>query len=357
MTDADALAGTQPVDPTQRFGVAQLERYLAEAIPGFKGPLMVEQFKGGRSNPTFKLRTPGKDYVLRRKPAGKLVSSAHAVDREYKAITALANSDVPVAKGHWLCEDSSIIGTAFYVMDCVDGRLFWDPVLPDMAPVERRSIFMEMNRVIAALHKLDYARIGLADYGKPGNYFARQIDRWSKVYRASETRRIDAFEDLIAWLPKNIPGGDETCIVHGDYRLDNLIFHSTEPRIVAVLDWELSTLGHPLADFNYHCLTWHLPPGVLRGLAGVNLEPLGIPTEAEYVSAYCQATGRAAIDPDDWDFSTAYNLFRLGAIAQGIAGRVREGTATSADAREVGEAAAPLAEQGWQQVEKILARA
>ena len=357
MADVDTLAGTKPVDPKQQFDGAQLERYLAQTIPRFKGPLMVEQFKGGRSNPTFKLRTPGKDYVLRCKPAGTLLASAHAVDREYKVITALADSAVPVPKTHLLCEDDNIIGTAFYVMDCVDGRMLWDPALPGMAPAERRSIFMEMNRVIVALHKLDYARIGLADYGKPGNYFARQIARWSKVYRTSETRRIDAFEDLIAWLPKNIPGGDETCIVHGDYRLDNLIFHASEPRVVAVLDWELSTLGHPLADFSYHCLTWHLPPGVLRGLAGVNLEPLGIPTEAEYLIAYCQATGRAAIDPDDWDFYTAYNLFRIGAIAQGIAGRVREGTATSADAREVGEAAGPLAELGWQQVEKILSRA
>ena len=349
--------GTTEVHPTQQFDVAQLERYLDDAIAGFRGPLTVEQFDGGRSNPTYKLHTPGMDYVLRRKPAGTLVASAHAVDREYRVITALADSEVPVPTSHALCEDDSIIGTAFYVMDCVDGRVLWDPALPGMEPPQRRSIFMEMNRVIAALHMVDYARIGLVDYGKPGNYFARQIGRWSKQYRASETQRIEAVEKLITWLPDNIPGGDETCIVHGDYRLDNLIFDVSEPSIAAVLDWELSTLGHPLADFNYHCLTWHLPSGQMRGLAGVDLGPLGIPTEAEYVSAYCQATGRAAIDPNDWDFYTAYNLFRLGAITQGIAGRVRDGTAASADASEVGEWAGPLARQGWQQVEKILSRA
>jgi aminoglycoside phosphotransferase (APT) family kinase protein len=356
MSDAKQFTGTKPVDPKQQFDVAKLEQYLAAHITGFKGPLEVEQFKGGQSNPTFKLRTPGKDYVLRRKPAGKLLASAHAVDREYKVITALRDSGVPVARTHVLCEDDSIIGTAFYVMDCVEGRVLWDPQLPGMTPEQRRAIFMEMNRVIALLHQVDYAAIGLADYGKPGNYFARQIDRWTKQYRLSETKRIEAFENLIVWLPKNIPQGDETCIVHGDYRLDNLIFHPTEPRIVAVLDWELSTLGHPLADFSYHCMTWHIPAGVFRGLAGVKLRELGIPLESEYVAAYCAATGRSAIDPNHWDFYMAYNLFRLGGILQGIAGRVKDGTAASAQARMMGDAAGPLAELGWKQVEQILSR-
>jgi len=355
-TETQSFSGTKPVDPKQQFDAARLEQYLAEKIPGFRGPLTVEQFKGGQSNPTFKLRTAGKDYVLRRKPAGKLLASAHAVDREYKVITALAQTGVPVAKTHLLCEDDGIIGTAFYVMDCVEGRVLWDPALPGMTAEQRSAIFWEMNRVISALHLVNYAAIGLADYGKPGNYFARQIDRWSKQYRLSETRRIEAFENLIVWLPKNIPPGDETCIVHGDYRLDNLIFHPTEPRIVAVLDWELSTLGHPLADFSYHCMTWHIPAGVFRGLAGVKLAQVGIPSEPDYVAAYCKATGRAPIDPNHWDFCMAYNLFRLGAILQGIAGRVKDGTAASPQAKAMGDAAGPLAELGWKQVEKILSR-
>jgi len=348
--------GTKPVDERQQFDVARLEQYLKEKVAGFQGPLTVEQFKGGQSNPTFKLKTPGKHYVLRRKPAGKLLASAHAVDREYKVITALQGSDVPVAKTHVLCEDDSVIGTAFYVMDCVEGRIMWDPALPGMEPAERTAIFTEMNRVIAALHQVDYATRGLADYGKPGNYFMRQIDRWTKQYRASETRRIESFENLMLWLPKNIPAGDETSIVHGDYRLDNMIFHPTEPRVLAVLDWELSTLGHPLADFSYHCMTWHIPKGVFRGLGGAKLADLGIPSESEHVANYCKRVGRAPINPSDWDFYMAYNLFRLGAILQGIAGRVKDGTAASAQAKAMGDAAGPLADLGWAQVEKILSR-
>lgn len=350
------FSGTRPVDPRQQFDVARLEQYLRRTVAGFSGPLTVEQFKGGQSNPTFKLRTPGKDYVLRRKPAGKLLASAHAVDREYAVISALRDTDVPVARTHVLCEDDSVIGTAFYVMDCVEGRVLWNPALPDSSRAERTAMFAEMNRVIAALHKVDYQAVGLADYGKPGNYFERQISRWAKQYHASETGRIEAMERLIAWLPENIPPGEETCIVHGDYRLDNLIFHPTEPRIVAVLDWELSTLGHPLADFAYHCMTWHIPAGVFRGLGGAKLAELGIPAEAEYVATYCKATGRDAIDPSHWDFYMAYNLFRLAAILQGIAGRVKDGTAASPQAQAMGKAAEPLADMAWAQVEKILAR-
>jgi aminoglycoside phosphotransferase (APT) family kinase protein len=350
------FSGTKPVEERQQFDVARLERYLKDKIADFRGPMTVEQFKGGQSNPTYKLLTPEKNYVLRRKPAGKLLASAHAVDREYKVITALHTTDVPVAKTHVLCEDDAVIGTAFYVMDCVDGRVMWDPALPGMMPEQRSTIFAEMNRVIAALHQVDYNAIGLADYGKPGNYFSRQIDRWSKQYRASETKRIEAFENLMLWLPKNIPAGDETSIVHGDYRLDNIIFHPTEPRVLAVLDWELSTLGHPLADFSYHCMTWHIPKGVFRGLAGAKLAELGIPSEAEHVASYCKRTGRAPIDPSHWDFCMAYNLFRLGAILQGIAGRVKDGTAASAQAKAMGDAAGPLADLGWQQVEKFLSR-
>ncbi|MEN8663545.1 MAG: phosphotransferase [Polycyclovorans sp.] len=347
---------TIPVQERHRFDVAALQRYMEQHVDGFSGELAVEQFKGGQSNPTYKLSASGKSYVLRRKPPGKLLASAHAVDREYRVITALAQTDVPVAKTYCLCEDESVIGTAFYIMEHVDGRILWDPALPDYTPAVRAAMFDEMNRVIAALHRVDYAAIGLTDYGKPGNYFARQIGRWTKQYRASETERIDAMDRLIAWLPEHIPPGDETTIVHGDYRLDNMIFHPTEPRVLAVLDWELSTLGHPLADFAYHCMTWHIPAGVFRGLGGAKLAELGIPGEPEYVRRYCERTGRGPINPDHWDFYMAYNLFRLAAILQGIAGRVKDGTASSAQAAQMGAAARPLADLAWTQVEKILAR-
>jgi aminoglycoside phosphotransferase (APT) family kinase protein len=356
---AKNFSGTMPVQERHRFDEAALQAYLRTHIAGFEDhgkPITIEQFRGGQSNPTYRITAGDTRYVLRRKPPGKLLASAHAVDREYRVITALRGTDVPVARSDCLCEDESVIGTAFYVMQCVDGRVLWDPALPGLAPAERAAIFAEMNRVIAALHRVDYRAVELEDYGKPGNYFARQIARWTKQYRASETETIDAMDRLIAWLPANIPPGDETVIVHGDYRLDNLIFHPTEPRILAVLDWELSTLGHPLADFAYHCMSWHIPSGVFRGLGGTNLEALGIPSEAEYVSAYCRATGRDGIDPDHWDFYMAYNLFRIAAILQGIMGRVKDGTAASQQAVEMGRAARPLAELGWQQVEKILAR-
>ena len=356
MSDQKDFNGTMPVQEKHQFDIAALEAYLKANVEGFAGPLTVEQFKGGQSNPTYKLVTPGRRYVLRRKPPGKLLASAHAVDREYKVITALAGTDVPVAKTWCLCEDDSVIGTPFYVMDCIEGRVLWDPALPDFEPAQRRAMFEELNRVMAALHQVDYAKVGLGDYGKPGNYFARQIDRWSKQYRASETEKIEAFDKLMEWLPANIPPGDESSIVHGDYRMDNVIFHPTESRILAVLDWELSTLGHPLADFSYHCMTWHIPKGVFRGLAGVKLAELGIPTEAEHIAAYCQRTGRGPIDPNHWDFYIAYNLFRLGAILQGIAGRVKDGTAASKQAAAMGAAARPLAEMGWQKVQQIKAR-
>jgi len=348
----DDFVGTMPVQERHRFDVDRLERYLKAQVAGFSGPLQVEQFKGGQSNPTFMLKTPAKHYVLRRKPPGKLLPSAHAVDREYRVITALHGSEVPVARTYCLCEDESVIGTAFYVMDYVAGRVLWDPSLPGLGNSQRGAVFDDLNRVIAALHKVDYQAIGLGDYGKPGNYIERQINRWTKQYRASETERIEAMENLIEWLPRNIPAGDETSIVHGDYRLDNVIFHPTEPRMLAVLDWELSTLGHPLADFSYHCMTWRLTQGQFRGMSGVDFGALGIPGEAQYVEAYCRRTGRSGID--NWDFYMAYNMFRLAGILQGIMGRVKDGTAASAHALEQGKRARPMAEAGWQQVEKIL---
>jgi aminoglycoside phosphotransferase (APT) family kinase protein len=348
------FAGTMEVQERQRFDVAALEAWMRGHVAGFKGPMTVEQFRGGQSNPTFRLTTPGHRYVMRRKPAGKLLPSAHAVDREYRIMTALAGSDVPVPRTYGLCADDGVIGSAFFVMDCVDGRIWWDGTLPGMQPAERRAIYGELNRVIAALHQVDYAAAGLGDYGKPGNYFERQIARWTKQYRASETETIEAMDRLIEWLPANIPAGDETTIVHGDFRIDNTIFHPTEPRIVAVLDWELSTLGHPLADFAYHCMSWHIGHGgPFRGLGDIDHAALGIPTEPEHAAMYCRRMGRPPIDRRDWNFYLAYNLFRAAGIAQGIMKRVQEGTAASLFAVEAGKKARPMAEHGWEFAQKV----
>ncbi|HZH26024.1 MAG TPA: phosphotransferase [Azospirillaceae bacterium] len=352
MGDADRFSGTMPVGERSRFEVAGLERWMEAQVEGFRGPLTVEQFKGGQSNPTYKLTSPSGRYVLRRKPPGKLLPSAHAVDREYRVMTALGRTGFPVPRTFGLCEDEAVIGTAFFVMDHVDGRIFWDPLLPDMSPAQRAALFDDMNEVMARLHKVDAVAAGLADFGKPGNFFERQIGRWTKQYRASETERIEAMERLIEWLPANIPPGDETSVVHGDYRMDNMIFHPTEPRVVAVLDWELSTLGHPLGDFAYHAMAWRLETNLFRGIMDADFANSGIPDEASYVAAYCRRTGRR--DIPNWDFYIAYNMFRLAAILQGILGRVVDGTATSQHAREMGARARPVAEAGWRQVERLL---
>jgi aminoglycoside phosphotransferase (APT) family kinase protein len=349
----DKFIGTRPVAPQHAFDVERLQAWMTEHVEGFAGPLSVEQFKGGQSNPTFLLRGPRHAYVLRRKPPGVLLPSAHAVDREYRVISALAKTDVPVARTYALCEDDGVIGTAFYVMDCVEGRILWDPALPGLAPLERAALFDQMNRVIAALHRVDYVAVGLDDYGKPGSYLERQVARWTKQYRAAETEKIEAMDKLIAWLPEHIPAGDETSIVHGDYRLDNAIFHPSEPRILAVLDWELSTLGHPLVDFAYHCMSWRLSPGLFRGLAGQDLAALGIPGEAEYVAAYCRRTGREPIPPRDWEYYIVFNMFRLAGILQGIMARAQQGNASSQEAIEMGRQARPLAEAAWAQVERL----
>jgi aminoglycoside phosphotransferase (APT) family kinase protein len=339
-----------PIQEHQSFDLGALEAYLRNH--GFSGPLSVQQFRGGQSNPTYLISGAGKQHVLRAKPgpAAKLLPSAHAVDREFRVISALRDAGIPVPRTYCLCEDEGVIGRAFYVMEYVEGRVLWDQSLPGMTPPERAAIYGEMNRVIAALHRIDYAAAGLADFGKPGNYFARQIGRWSRQYRASETERIEPMEALIAWLPENIPPGDETTVVHGDYRMDNLIFHSHEPRILAVLDWELSTLGDPLADFSYHCMSWHIPSGQFRGIAGLDLAALGIPGESRYIASYCERTGREGIE--HWNFYLAYNLFRIAAILQGVMKRALEGTAASAQALEAGRRARPLAELGWQYAEK-----
>jgi aminoglycoside phosphotransferase (APT) family kinase protein len=351
----DHYTGTKPVAEQHRVDVAALEAHLRAHLPGFAGPIAVEQFKGGQSNPTYKLVTPTASYVMRAKPGpvAKLLPSAHAVEREFRVMSALAATGVPVARMHLLCEDESVIGRAFYVMQFVEGRVLWDQSLPGMTREQRGAIYDEMNRVIATLHGVDPKAVGLADYGKPGNYFERQIGRWTKQYQASITEPIGAMDRLIEWLPAHIPAGardeSQVSIVHGDFRLDNLIFHPDEPRVLAVLDWELSTLGHPLADFSYHCMAWHIPPGAFRGIGGLDHEALGIPSEREYVRRYCERTGRG--DPDalmaDWNFYLAYNLFRIAAILQGIARRVVDGTAASAQARQAGAGARPLAELGW----------
>jgi aminoglycoside phosphotransferase (APT) family kinase protein len=352
----DKFAGTRPVPPEHAIALDRLQAWMAAHVDGFAGPLEIEQFRGGQSNPTYLLRTPRRAYVLRRKPPGHLLPSAHAVDREHRVLTALAGTAVPVARTHGLCEDDAVIGTAFYVMDFVQGRILWDSALPGLTPGERAAIFDELNRVIAALHTVDHAAVGLADYGKPGSYLERQVARWTKQYRAAETEPIEAMDRLIAWLPAHVPPGDETSIVHGDYRLDNAIFHPTEPRILAVIDWELSTLGHPLVDLAYHCMTWRLPPGPFRGLLGQDLRALGIPGEAEYVAAYCRRTGRPPIPARDWEYYLVFNMFRLVGILQGILARARQGNASSQEAIEMGSQARPLAERAWAHVESLTHR-
>jgi aminoglycoside phosphotransferase (APT) family kinase protein len=358
MSTPEPNTGTKPVAESHAFDVGALERYLVERLPGFAGPLVVEQFKGGQSNPTYKLLTPARAYVMRSKPgpASKLLPSAHAVEREFAVMRALADTAVPVPRMHLLCDDESVIGRAFYVMEFVDGRVLWDQSLPSLDPPGRAAVYDEMNRVIAALHSVDPAQVGLSGYGKPGNYFERQIGRWTKQYLASITEPIEAMDHLIEWLPAHIPASArddaQVRVVHGDYRLDNLVFSPDAPRIVAVLDWELSTLGHPLADFSYHCMSWHITPGGghgARGIGGLDHAALGIPSERAYVRRYCERTGRG--DPDavmaDWNFYLAYNLFRIAGILQGIAKRVEAGTASSAQARQSAAGARPLAEMGW----------
>ncbi len=360
MSDFSHFVGTQAVSDKHQFDNQALARWLSTQLDGFQGPLSVEMFKGGQSNPTYKLVTPRCSYVMRAKPGpvSKLLPSAHAVEREFKVMGALHGTDVPVAHMFCLCEDESVIGRAFYVMEFVQGRVLWDQSLPGMEKAERGAIYNEMNRVIAALHSVDYAAQGLADYGKPGNYFERQIGRWSKQYAASATQTIAQMDQLMAWLPAHIPecarDNSMTRIVHGDYRLDNLIFHPTEPRVLAVLDWELSTLGHPLADFSYHCMAWHIPPGSFRGIGGLDVEQLGIPTEDAYIRQYCERTGLATPEAlkADWNFYMAYNLFRLAAILQGIAKRVEAGTASSERAASSGAGARGLAEMAWTFVER-----
>ena len=356
---SESFIGTRPVSGAHVFDIGALAAWMAQHVAGFAGPLSVEMFKGGQSNPTYKLVTPGRTYVMRAKPGpvAKLLPSAHAVEREFAVMKGLAGTAVPVAHMYALCEDEGVIGRAFYIMEFVEGRVLWDQSLPGMGTAERGAIYDEMNRVIAALHTVDVKAQGLEHYGKPGNYFERQIGRWSKQYLASVTQPIPEMDRLIDWLPAHMPASartDLTSIVHGDFRLDNLMFHPTEPRVLAVLDWELSTLGHPLADFSYHCMSWHIDASQFRGIGGLNLTELGIPSEAEYIRRYCERTGFTtpeALAPD-WNFYLAYNMFRIAAILQGIAKRVEAGTASSAQAKVNGAGARPMAELAWKFAQK-----
>ena len=344
------FTGVSETPENLKFDEAALDRYMRVNVAGYDGPLSVSKFKGGQSNPTYLLTTPNRKYVLRRKPPGKLLPSAHAVDREYKVMTGLGARGFPVPRTYALCEDESVIGTMFFVMEFVEGRIFWDSGLPDADISERKPLYNALVDTLADLHMIDYADAGLADYGKPGNYFERQIGRWSKQYKAAETDEIPAMDRLIEWLPQHIPADDATSVVHGDFRFDNVIMHPNEPRVLAVLDWELSTLGHPLADFTYFLMVWFFPRDVRGGLAGRDLAPEGLPTLEDAVARYCERTGRTGLD--DLDFCLAYNMFRIAAIIQGVYARGLQGNASSPESLKSGKQVAPLATLAWAFAEK-----
>jgi aminoglycoside phosphotransferase (APT) family kinase protein len=342
------FSGTKEVAERLRFDVGRLETYLRDQVDGFSGPIAVRQFKGGQSNPTYLIETPERRYVLRRKPPGKLLPSAHAVDREYRVISALHAQGFPVPAPVLYCADEAVIGTAFFVMSHVDGRVFWEAEMPASNPAERAAVYDAMNASLARLHNYEPAAIGLADYGRGENYVGRQIERWSKQYRASETEKIEEMERLMEWLPAHVPPPQPPRLVHGDYRLDNMIVAPDSPKVLAVLDWDLSTLGDPLADFSYHLMQWHMPPSDAGtgSLVGFDLAALGIPPLEDYIAAYVKRTG---LDPRPYlAVYSAYNFFRLGAILQGIVGRVRDGTATSAVAAAKAALVRPLATKAWE---------
>jgi aminoglycoside phosphotransferase (APT) family kinase protein len=346
----ERYSGTGDVRAPHRFDVERLEDYLDGRLEGFERPLEVRQFKGGQSNPTYELVCPGRRFVLRRKPPGKLLPSAHAVDREYRVISGLNRIDYPVPRAHLLCEDPDVLGTTFYVMELVEGRVLWDPMLPELPPEERRAVYESLTEVMAQLHTADYQALGLGDFGKAGNYYQRQISRWSRQYQASETESIPEMDRLMEWLPENVPADDTVTLVHGDFKLDNTIVHPSEPRVIAVLDWELSTLGHPFGDLTYSLSARHGPGSPFGGLDDAALTELGLLTADETVELYCRHTGRSGVE--NLDFYFAYNLFRSAAIYQGILGRVRDGTAASADVIGRGEVQ-PIAKSAMRFAEKL----
>jgi aminoglycoside phosphotransferase (APT) family kinase protein len=344
---------TIPVREAHAMDVARLARWLDERLPGADS-LTVEQFRGGQSNPTYLLSTAAGRYVLRRKPPGALLPSAHAVDREFRVLNALADSDVPVPRALCYCEDASVAGTPFYLMEYVEGRIFWNPALPGLCSHERAAVYEEMNRVIAAIHAVDPDAAGLADFGRRENYVGRQIERWSKQYRASELEHIESMENLIDWLPRHVPPDEPARITHGDFRIDNLIFDPRELRIRAVIDWELATLGNAFSDFAYNCMPYRMPEAIRKGLAGLDLAQLGIPSERDYIERYLARTGRSAEpSPGAFDFYIAFNLFRLASILQGVAARARLGNASSERATEAGSLTRPIADLGWAQARRV----
>jgi len=345
-------AATVPVRAPHRIDEISLLRWMQENVDGFAGPMEIDQFSGGQSNPTYRVRTPSRHYVLRRKPPGVLLKGAHAVEREARVMAALGRVSYPVPAVHGLCTDDAVIGSWFFVMDMVDGRIFWDASFPGIPTPDRAAYMDAMNSSLAALHRVDYAAIGLADYGKAGGYVGRQIARWSNQYLSDEVAgRHPAMDRLVQWLPEHLPKNDETSITHGDFRVDNMIFHSTEPRVIAVLDWELSTLGDPLADFAYHAMMYRMPRDILGGIAGIDLAQAGLPDEAAFVGAYCKRTGRDGIA--DLDFYIAFNMFRFAAILHGVKGRAARGTAASSDAQAMGERFSRVAGLAWAQAERV----
>jgi aminoglycoside phosphotransferase (APT) family kinase protein len=344
MGSQDVLGQTTGVRSGHQIDAAALERHLSANLDGFRGPIEIRQFEGGQSNPTYLLRAAGAQYVLRKKPSGQLLPSAHAVEREHRVMKALAGR-IPVPPMLLMCDDESVIGTPFFIMGCVDGRVFRQPHLPGVSAADRAAMYDDMAAVLAKLHQVDVNAAGLSDYGKPGNYYARQIARWGQQYLAAKTDEIDAMDRLMSWLPAHIPPGDEVSIVHGDYRVENLIFHPTEPRIVAVVDWELSTLGHPLGDLAYNCLTYYLPAEALGRVEQADSDRTGLPGEADYVAAYCRYAGRPSVP--HWNFYLAFSMFRLASILQGVYARGLQGNAASAYALERGAAARLIADRAW----------
>ncbi len=357
MTQIDAQAaftGTVEPEGADRLDEAALTRWFTDNVPGFAGPLSVRKFKGGQSNPTYRIETPTRAYVLRRKPFGKLLPSAHAVDREFKVQAGLSRAGFPVPPQYGLCTDDSVAGSMFYVMGCIEGRTIWDGAMPGATPTERRATYLEMVDTLAALHNVDVEAAGLSDFGKPGNYFGRQVDRWTKQYRLSETETMPEMERLIEWLPDTLPEQTRTSVVHGDYRIDNMIYAPDAPKVLAVLDWELSTLGDPLADFTYLCVAWFTDNGGRSGVQDLDRRALGIPELEEVVARYCEKTGRDGLASLDWYL--AYNFFRLTGIVQGIKKRVIDGTASSAHAKASSERVTPLAQAAWTFAQKAGAR-